>query len=413
MQDLEHWGIVLSNQVDKKAFIQTILINNIIPELQNYKGKKGVLFSDIAIDAYIKKEYYEDDLKNSLLQQDRKLRTFSSGERKKVYLEYCINQSPDFIIVDNPLDHLDIKSRELIAIQLEEISKKTALIIIVNRQVDLFPFVSNKAVIKDNSFAFHPFKIEIENLQSHAAPTIPPPLDSLDLSTDNLVKMTDLNVSYFEKGILKDINWTIKKGDFWHLHGPNGSGKSTLLSLITGENTKGYGQDLQLFGIQKGSGETIWDIKKNIGYFSTAMTDLFQKNDSLENMVLSGFFDSIGLYVQPTQLQKKRAAEWLSIVAMTEYKNKLFRNLSVGQQRIALIIRAVLKHPPLLILDEALEGLDDQNVALVSELISLLSTQTDIAILYVSHRKEPSIQPKYFIELIPSPEGSTATINLN
>lgn len=413
MQDLEHWGIVLSNQVDKKTFIQTILTNNTIPELQNYKGKKGVLFSDIAIDAYIKKEYYEDDLKNSLLQQDRKLRTFSSGERKKVYLEYCINQSPDFIIVDNPLDHLDIKSRELIAIQLEEISKKTALIIIVNRQVDLFPFVSNRAVIKDNSFAFHPFKIEIENLQSHAAPTIPPPLDSVELTTDTLVKMTDLNVSYFEKGILKDINWTIKKGDFWHLHGPNGSGKSTLLSLITGENTKGYGQDLQLFGIQKGSGETIWDIKKNIGYFSTAMTDLFQKNDSLENMVLSGFFDSIGLYVQPTQLQKKRAAEWLSIVAMTEYKNKLFRNLSVGQQRIALIIRAVLKHPPLLILDEALEGLDDQNVALVSELISLLSTQTDIAILYVSHRKEPSIQPKYFIELIPSPEGSTATINLN
>lgn len=411
MQDLEHWGIVLSNQVDKKTFIQTILINNTIPELQKYKGKKGVLFSDIAIVAYIKKEYYEDDLKSSPLQQDRKLRTFSSGERKKVYLEYCINQSPDFIIVDNPLDHLDIKSRELIAIQLEEISKKTALIIIVNRQVDLFPFVSNKAVIKDNSFAFHPFKIEIENLQSHAAPTIPPPLDSVELTTDTLVKMTDLNVSYFEKSILKNINWTIKKGDFWHLHGPNGSGKSTLLSLITGENTKGYGQDLQLFGIQKGSGETIWDIKKNIGYFSTAMTDLFQKNDSLENMILSGFFDSIGLYVQPTQLQKKRVAEWLSLVAMTEYKNKLFRNLSVGQQRIALIVRAVLKHPPLLILDEALEGLDDQNVALVSELIFLLSSQTDIAILYVSHRKEPSIQPKYFIELIPSPEGSTAMIN--
>ena len=411
MQDLEHWGIVLSNQVDKKTFIQTILINNTIPELQKYKGKKGVLFSDIAIVAYIKKEYYEDDLKSSPLQQDRKLRTFSSGERKKVYLEYCINQSPDFIIVDNPLDHLDIKSRELIAIQLEEISKKTALIIIVNRQVDLFPFVSNKAVIKDNSFAFHPFKIEIENLQSHAAPTIPPPLDSVELTTDTLVKMTDLNVSYFEKSILKNINWTIKKGDFWHLHGPNGSGKSTLLSLITGENTKGYGQDLQLFGIQKGSGETIWDIKKNIGYFSTAMTYLFQKNDSLENMILSGFFDSIGLYVQPTQLQKKRVAEWLSLVAMTEYKNKLFRNLSVGQQRIALIVRAVLKHPPLLILDEALEGLDDQNVALVSELIFLLSSQTDIAILYVSHRKEPSIQPKYFIELIPSPEGSTAMIN--
>ncbi len=141
------------------------------------------------------------------------------------------------------------------------------------------------------------------------------------------------------------------------------------------------------------------------------MTDLFQKNDSLENMILSGFFDSIGLYVKPTDLQKKAVTQWLEVVAMTHHKNTLFRNLSVGQQRIALIIRAVLKHPPLLILDEALEGLDDSNVALVSSLIMLLSTQTAITILYVSHRKEATIHPKKFIELVPSPVGSTATVS--
>ena len=411
MHDLEHWGIILSNQVDKKTFIETILTENTITELQSYKNKKGVLFSDIAIEAYINKEYYEDDVTNSPIQKERKLRTFSSGERKKVYLEYCINQFPDFMILDNPLDHLDISSRAAIALQLEEIKKKIPLIIIVNRQVDLFSFVTTKAVIKDNSFSFHPFEIDTTYLNSQTNPVIPLPIEGVHLDLDVLIEMKNLNVSYLEKGILKNINWTIEKGDFWHLHGPNGSGKSTLLSLITGENTKGYGQDLHLFGFKKGSGESIWDIKKNIGYFSTAMTDLFQKNDSLENMILSGFFDSIGLYVKPTDLQKKTVAQWLEVVAMTHHKNTLFRNLSVGQQRIALIIRAVLKHPPLLILDEALEGLDDSNVALVSSLIMLLSTQTAITILYVSHRKEATIHPKKFIELVPSPAGSTATIN--
>ncbi|WP_339921324.1 ATP-binding cassette domain-containing protein [uncultured Flavobacterium sp.] len=409
MEPLEHWGIFLSNQVDKNAFIETILSGKSRAELSTFNTKTGILFSDIAIDNFIKKEYQYDTVGSSF-DTSRKLRTFSSGERKKVFLNYCINQEPHYIIVDNPLDHLDQNSRDEITLTLQQLAQKTHLILIVNRQSDLLPFQVKKAHIKDNSFVLNEINSIRKEQKIFKANSIPTPIINIIFEEEILIQMNNLSVTYHEKPILKNIDWTIKKGDFWHLLGPNGSGKSTLLSLITGDNTKGYGQDLYLFGIKKGSGENIWDIKKNIGYFSTAMTDLFQKNDSLEQMILSGFFDSIGLYTQPSILQKNIVSHWLELIHLSPLKNKPFKTLSIGQQRLALIVRAVLKHPPLLILDEAVEGLDDENVALVAQLITLLSQETNMAILYVSHRIEPNITPKTIYELTPNTTGSTGKI---
>jgi molybdate transport system ATP-binding protein len=409
MEPLEHWGIFLSNQVDKNAFIETVLSGKSRTELSTFNTKTGILFSDIAIDNFIKKEYQYDTVGSSF-DTSRKLRTFSSGERKKVFLNYCINQEPDYIIVDNPLDHLDQNSRDEITLTLQQLAQKTHLILIVNRQSDLLPFQVKKAHIKDNSFVLNEINSIRKEQKIFKANSIPAPIINIIFEEEILIQMNNLSVTYHEKPILKNIDWTIKKGDFWHLLGPNGSGKSTLLSLITGDNTKGYGQDLYLFGIKKGSGENIWDIKKNIGYFSTAMTDLFQKNDSLEQMILSGFFDSIGLYSQPSILQKNIVSHWLKLIHLSPLKNKPFKTLSIGQQRLALIVRAVLKHPPLLILDEAVEGLDDENVALVAQLITLLSQETNMAILYVSHRIEPNIIPKRIYELTPDTTGSTGKI---
>ena len=167
---------------------------------------------------------------------------------------------------------------------------------------------------------------------------------------------------------------------------------------------------MELFGRKKGSGESVWEIKKQIGFFNTAMTDLFNKSYSLEEMILSGFFDSIGLYTEPTTLQRRIAEQWLEAIQMSHLKNKIFKRLTIGQQRVALIARAVIKHPPLLILDEPLEGLDDQNIILVTQLINLIKKETNIAILFVSHRIEPNLSPDSVLELTPSPTGSKGII---
>jgi molybdate transport system ATP-binding protein len=140
------------------------------------------------------------------------------------------------------------------------------------------------------------------------------------------------------------------------------------------------------------------------------MTDLFQKGHTLEEMILSGFFDSIGLYIEPTTLQKQTVAQWLEVIEMSSLRKKRFIDLSIGQQRVALIVRAVLKHPPLLILDEPVEGLDDENVDLVIQLINTIKQETNVSILYVSHRIETGLAPTSVFELIPSATGSVGKI---
>ena len=406
---MQHWDILLSNQVNKKAFIDTLLSGEAKGELVVFNHQKGILFSDIAIEKFIEKEYQYDIVEASP-ESHRQLRTFSSGERKKEFLKYCINQNPDFIIFDNPFDHLDQASRVVLANSLEKLTDNIAIIQLVNRVVDVLDFVPNKAQIKDNSFELHPILKTENHFKTLNTSNIPKAIEPHSFQESVLIKMDNVSVSYDERRIVDNISWTIKQGEFWQLIGPNGSGKSTILSLITGDNPKGFGQDLYLFGRKKGSGESVWDIKKQIGIFTTSMTDLFQKGHTLEEMILSGFFDSIGLYIEPTTHQKQTVTQWLEVIEMSHLRKKRFIDLSIGQQRVALIVRAVLKHPPLLILDEPVEGLDDENVDLVIQLINTIKQETNVSILYVSHRIESGLAPTSVFELLPNHTGSIGKI---
>ena len=222
--------------------------------------------------------------------------------------------------------------------------------------------------------------------------------------------MTDLSVQFDGRPILQNICWEINAGEFWQLSGPNGSGKSTLLALITGDSAKGYGQNLLLFGTRKGSGESVWEIKKRIGYFTPKMSSQFERQDTIEQMIVSGFFDSVGLYIQPSDRQLQIARQWLLVIGMEKNKNQPFRLLSEGRQRMVLVARAMVKHPPLLILDEPCAGLDDEMAALFTALIHTIAAQTNTAILYVSHKEEAGLLPDKVFQLSPHAEGSIGVV---
>ena len=180
--------------------------------------------------------------------------------------------------------------------------------------------------------------------------------------------------------------------------------------MITGDNHKGYGQQLYLFGQRKGSGESVWDIKKRIGYYTPAMTDKFSGLHSCLNMVISGMNDSVGLYLRATENQKALAKEWLIILDMWHLRDVLFADLSAGQQRMVMTARAMIKHPPLLILDEPTAGLDDESAMLFISLVNKIAKESKSAIVFVSHRKEPGLEPQFIYELQTSPEGSHGKI---
>ncbi|RPE00246.1 ATP-binding cassette domain-containing protein [Aureibaculum marinum] len=402
---MSHFAILLSNKVDKEELIHRLFSGKITGKLNVFNNVKGVLFSDLAIADFLEEEHKHHTIEITKAEK-RQLNTFSSGERRKAYLEYCLAQNPDYIIFDNPLDHLDYQSRKDLLKRLTELSKTISIIELVNRKESFLPFIKNRWFIKDNNFKLTEVPKIIETSQKIFKADIPNSLLAFNNDYKSVVELNNVSVSYNDTVIVKDVNWSVSKGEFWQLIGPNGSGKSTILSLITGDNPKAYGQNIYIFGHKKGSGESIWDLKKRIGYFSTNLTELFKRNHTVEQMILSGFYDSIGLYQEASDLQKQKVNEWLRIIKMSEFKNFYFNRLNLGQQRLILIIRALVKQPPLLILDEPIEGLDQENSDLVIQLINTLINKTDITIIYVSHTIEKGLSPSNIYELIPTQNGS-------
>jgi molybdate transport system ATP-binding protein len=410
MKRNNHWAVFVSKNANKDLFIQQLLDRKIQGELAIFNDQTAMLVSDLSIIELINEEEIHDRVEVDKA-NNKRLRSMSSGEQKKALLAYCLSKNPDFIVLDNPFDNLDIASQKSLKGLLKDAGEKAALIQIINRKTDILPFITNAISIDaTNKITYHKTVDDYFHQQQNESVTfpnyVPKPLHDYIINSKELVIFNKVNVSYNERPIIKDISWKINAGEFWQLIGPNGSGKSTMLTMITGDNPKGYGQDLILFGMKKGSGETVWDIKQNVGYFTPSMTDLFSKQHTLQSMIVSGLFDSIGLYVIPAEAHLQLANEWLQLIEMYELRNISFSKLSLGQQRLALIARAMIKHPPLLILDEPTSGLDDYHVSLVTSLINKIAAESRTAILYVSHRREEGLRPQFIFELTPNEAGS-------
>ncbi|WP_297099743.1 ATP-binding cassette domain-containing protein [uncultured Draconibacterium sp.] len=396
------------------AFMKQLLKGESTEHFPELQGKKGVLFSNTTLAKFIEDEFRHDNFE---LTQNygRSIRTLSSGEQKKALLEYLMAKQPDFIILDNPFDALDVESVKQLKVRLETIATKMPVILVFKRKSDLLPFikhamrVDNGRVVYSDSIKQYLEKYEPE-VEVHFAIEIPGPLHEEEVKYNELIILSDVSVHYQERQILNNINWIIKAGEFWQLKGPNGSGKTTILTMINGDNPKAFGQNIELFGRRKGTGESVWEIKKKIGYFTPSMMELFKRRHTAEQMVISGFHDSIGLYHRPSEIQKHVANKWLKVLGLENKGGHTFIELSQVHRRMVLIARAMVKHPPLLILDEPSTGLDDKSAALLSALINKIADESQTAILYVSHRTEPDLRPQFVFELVPGENGSVGEV---
>jgi molybdate transport system ATP-binding protein len=407
-----HWTILADNESDREQLFERLLHGDDLPKaFEGFRDLKGGLLSQSQIDRYIEEEE-RHDLKVLTKGRKQHLNTLSSGERKKALLDYLLSQHNDFLILDNPLDNLDMTSRKGIQKLLTQLATEIKLIQVITRKADKLSFPCKWAVLHQNELKVigDPADIEQESGTVHHKGTVPAPLNPIQCSSDSLVRFNKVNISYGTKPVLHQITWELKAGQFWQLSGPNGSGKTTILSLITGENPKAYGQDITLFGKKKGSGESVWDIKENLGYFTPAMVDRFRGYHSLENMLISGLHDSIGLYVQPTKAEQDLALQWLQYLEIQDMLKRYFHELSLGQQRLIMCVRAMIKHPPLLILDEPTAGLDDKSAALVVDLVNQMALNSNSCIVFVSHRKEPGLTPQFTYSLTPGTQGSTGKV---
>ena len=415
MSQPNHWAIFTTNNSNRQGFIAKLMSDpGQLPNgFESLKGKRGALFSKLELDKFIEEEAIHDQ---KILTKDtaQSLQSMSSGERKKALLKYLLSQKPDFLVLDNPFDNLDKTSQRQLKELLEELSAKISVVQLISRQADLLSFIGQIGELVHSELQWCESIEELGELRLKEQPQlngrIPDPLVFNEFDGKYLVRLKGINVNYGDKSILSDINWDIRPGEYWELAGKNGSGKTTILSMITGDNPKAYGQDLHLFGRKKGSGESIWDIKKNIGYFTPAMVDRFRGYHSLENMLISGILDSIGLYVIPNEAQIRLADQWLDLIGMGDSRDRYFHELSLGQQRLIMCVRAMIKHPLLLILDEPTAGLDDASASLIVRLVNKMAEESRCTVIFVSHRIEPGLEPQRVYELTIQEGGSTGKV---
>ncbi|MFQ3235241.1 MAG: molybdate transport system ATP-binding protein, partial [Paraglaciecola sp.] len=327
----------------------------------------------------------------------------STGETRKLLLIRAIISQPQLLILDEPFDGLDSATCEKLSVLLNELASSITMIMVFNRLSEVPDFVRNFAFVENGKLAL---TVDDENPQQrqllqqlihlqHTEMVLPEPgakvMHNHFKPGERIVSLHNITVTHPGKKVFENLNWQIDCGQHWQLSGPNGSGKTSLLQLITGDHPQCYSNDIQVFGFQRGSGESIWDIKQHIGLLSNALHLAHRVNCSVLHIIVSGFFDSIGLYQQPTLEQRRLAQQWLALIGLVTSQDEPFQQLSFGDQRLCLVVRAMVKHPALLILDEPCNGLDDLNRQRVLRLIERICESRTTSVIYVNHHPDDKI----------------------
>ncbi len=328
---------------------------------------------------------------------DRGIRFISTGEMRKTLLLRAILSQPQLLILDNPLDGLDINSQGEMSRVLEQLlSDGPAVILLVRQPEDLPEGISHLLVLDEGRTVAAGKREEVMSLPEVLSLINPPPLTlgalpaaaARDYTIEEakpLLQLHGVNVSFGDQHIIRDLDWTFERGQHCHIAGPNGCGKTTLLSLVNGDSHKAYGQNITLFGIRRGSGESVWDIKQKYGLLNTQLHLKHVRGMRAIEVVVSGFFDTVGLYDNWGDSQRQLAQHWLAALGLAEFEKAPFDTLSFGIQRMVLLARAMVKSPLILILDEPCLGLDAYHRRTILEAIDHIADNSDTQILYVSH----------------------------
>jgi len=330
---------------------------------------------------------------------ERDIRVVSTGEMRKVQIARVLIQAPDVLILDEPFDGLDRSSRGDLAPIINDLMDDTRTVILVtHRQREILPNISHVLAVSDGRVLFQGRREEVltpsqmEDLYPFSGTTS----FSLPIRNDNpakvdapladiLVSMENVRVQYENTTVLDGLSWTMKSGQNWVISGPNGCGKTTLLNLVTGDNPQAYANKIYLFGRRRGSGESIWDIKRRTGIVSSEFQIRYRKPITAFEVVLSGFFDSVGLYRDFSTEQKETAEQWLEILGIADKSDRLFNQLSYGEQRMVLLARSLVKMPQILILDEPYQGLDRSNRRRILDAIDVIGGHSKTNMIYVTH----------------------------
>lgn len=367
---------------DDSNFQEAVDEGTSVGELLGVEGRAHPLFAGFRLEPLWQRGY----------------RLLSTGEARKLLLLRTVLQHPRLLILDDPFDGLDRAACAELATAVIEVAKDLPVIVVGSYAAEELPFAHDRlrevVLVERHQLVFRGSPAEFVARSAAAKAVLaPPPVDRgshyppLPRETP-LVDLRAGHVRYGDQIVFEGLDFRVEAGQHTLIEGPNGSGKSSLLDMLTGDHPQAYANELYLFGRRRGSGETVWDIKRNVGSVSARLHRDYRVGGSVEEVLLSGLYDSIGVYQKPEPSHRGRARAWLDWLSLGLDPSAAFRELSFGQQRLLLIARAAIKVPPLVVLDEPTSGLDAENRARALELVESLCTQRKSTVLMVTHRDD-------------------------
>lgn len=372
---------------DEANFNQGADTSSRVRELLGERGRGHPLFASFRLEPLWERHY----------------RQLSTGEARKVLLLRSVLASPPLLILDDPFDGLDRAARAELSQAILAVAQRLSVLVVAALGTsgahalpfapealrEVVAFAEGHVAFRGPAQAFLDRARAAEGALRRPAPPIElgswiPPLDP----GVPLVQLMGGRVRYGDQTVFENLDFSVRAGQHTLIEGPNGSGKTSLLEMITGDHPQAYSNDLHLFGRRRGSGETVWDIKKYVGLVSSRLHRDYRVGGSVEEVLLSGLYDSVGVYQKPEPSHRARARAWLDWLEMGIPPSAAFRELSFGRQRLVLIARAAIKVPPLVVMDEPTSGLDADNRLRVLDLVASLCTQRKSTVLMVTHRAD-------------------------
>lgn len=327
----------------------------------------------------------------------KQLIKLSNGETKRLRIAAALVKNPELLLLDQPLTGLDVNSREYFNVLLKEIALSGITVVMAASPAEI-PAITTQVVVLEDGRLTQLLSAGEASAEKFSWADAKPDFDDEEITGllavrqmpqfEDIIRMTNVNIRYGENHVLKNVNWTIKQGERWALLGPNGAGKSTLLSLVYGDNPQAYANDIFLFDRKRGTGESIWDIKSKCGFMSPELYQFFPLDNNCLQVIESGFYDTLGLFRASDPNKQQLAERWMKLFHIDQYKRQLLKNIPASAQRLCLLARALVKNPPLLILDEPCQGMDSLQQQFFKHVIDTICQNSNITLIYVTHYRE-------------------------